>query len=93
MITKKEIKKLSELARVGLADSEAEKLQKDLVNILDFISKLKEAQVSEIEEEMPELRNVLRDDESPHESAENTAILMKQVPDQEKGYVKVKKIR
>ncbi len=80
VISKEEVKKLSMLARVGLAEKEIAEFQKDLDGILDFVSVLKEAphnnklyagQAPVPENIKEEARaNVFREDEAPHKSAE-----------------------
>lgn len=61
MISKEEVLKLAELARLKVSDEEAAALQKDISSILDYVG-----QVSHLEAgaaaESPAHRNVLRPD-------------------------------
>lgn len=62
MISKEEVLKLAELARVKLAEEEVSGLQKDISNILEYVG-----QVGAISEQgptllTPPLRNVMRED-------------------------------
>lgn len=81
---KPDIEKLALLARIKLTPKEKEKLQKEFEAILDYISKLKEVDVSGINDEevdrTTDLKNVMREDENFHKPAES------------KGYIKVKHI-
>ncbi len=79
MISEEEVKKLGMLARIGLSAREIPEFQKDLGSILDFVSVLKKAKVSEnIKQETR--ANVLREDEAPHKSAEHSEVLLQEVP-------------
>jgi len=49
MISKKEVKNIAALARIGVEEKELEKLSKDLSNVLDWIDQLKELDVKDIE--------------------------------------------
>lgn len=91
VISEEEVKKLSMLARVGLAEKEIAEFQKDLDGILDFVSVLKEAKIPEnIKEEAR--ANVFREDEAPHKSAEYSEVLLKEAPSREGTLIKVNKI-
>jgi len=65
MLTKEEVKHIAKLARLGLTEKEVEKYQKELSAILDYIGKLKEADVSGVEPTSHSvlLENVTRKDE------------------------------
>ncbi|MBU2109435.1 Asp-tRNA(Asn)/Glu-tRNA(Gln) amidotransferase subunit GatC [Patescibacteria group bacterium] len=83
-MVKIDIEKLALLARIKLTPKEKERLQKEFEDILNYISKLKEVDVSEISDEeagrTTDLKNVMREDENSHKPAEF------------KGYIKVKHI-
>ena len=49
MLSKEETQHIAKLARLGLSESEIEKYQKDLSAILDYVDKLKEADVGGID--------------------------------------------
>jgi len=91
MINKDEIKKLSSLARIKIPAGEIEKVQADLSKVVDFVSKIKKAPVKE-RVEVPEHRNILRQDDNSHQAGQYSEALLSQAPALEKGYVKVKKI-
>ena len=98
MISKNEIKKLAELARIHLSEKEEKELAKDLENILGYMEKLKEVDVSGVPEmtHAVDVRNVFREDAGPADSpsgsqaGKNDALLTEQFPEEERGYLKVK---
>lgn len=91
-----DIEKLALLARIKLTPKEKNKLQKEFEDILDYISKLKETDISKIDDKeigkTTELENIMRNDENPHEAGEFSEDLLKEAPSVENGYVKVKHI-
>jgi aspartyl-tRNA(Asn)/glutamyl-tRNA(Gln) amidotransferase subunit C len=62
MISKEEVLKLAELARLKLADTEVEGLQKDISNILDYVGQVSSASADAGKDTQPVVRNVLRED-------------------------------
>ena len=93
MLEIKDIEKLAKLARIELTAEEKEKLLKEVDPILGYVAQLKEV-VSSVSEEKKagELRNVMREDENPTESGQNTEIIVGEFPEKDKNYLKVKKI-
>lgn len=92
MIEKKDIENLAKLSRIELSDKEASSLTKDIENILGYVDQLKEVSVDLKDKKVGENRNVLREDENPHESEEFTRDILKEAPNTEDGYIKVKNI-
>ena len=93
MITVKEIEKLAALSRIKLGDDEKEGLRKDIDAILGYVGEIqKVSSVTGLEKKAGTLRNVMREDTSPHESGIFTEDIIKQAPAREGNYVKVKKI-
>jgi len=94
MISKEEVQHIAKLARLGLGPKEIEKLEKELSKILDFIAKLKEADISKVEatsHAIP-IENVMRDDQVKTEKSEVRKKLLEAAPTKKKRYVKVKSI-
>ena len=89
MISREDIKKLAELARIRLTEAEEKKLEKDLQSILAYVEKLKEVDVSGVPEmtHAVEAKNVFRADEP---AAREDILLTEQFPEEERGYLKVK---
>ena len=71
MISKEEIEHLKDLARVEFGEAETEKLAKDLGDILGYVEKLKDVDVSSVPEmthASGDVKNVFRKDgEVTHE--------------------------
>jgi len=94
MLSKSDIDKLAELARLGLADEEKAGLERDLSAILGYVDKLQEAKVEFtdelIDENLPV--NAMREDGEPHESGLYTEALLAQAPKRKGDYLVVKAI-
>ena len=92
MITKADIEKLAKLSRLKLSDAEKEKYAKDMDNILAYIAQINSVASKDVKPEAGAVRNVMREDDSFHESGIFTDALLKLAPRSESGRVKVKKI-
>lgn len=88
----KDVKRLSELARIDISDGEAKELLKDMDSILSYIGDIKEAITAEVLPESGVLRNVMREDGEPHKSGEYSKEILAEAPKTEKEYIKVKQI-
>lgn len=90
----KDLKNLAELSRIDMKESEMESLGKDFDSILEYIAQIKKVATDSGEEKaaVGALHNVMRDDEKPHESGLYTEDIVKNMPESEKGYLRVKKI-
>ena len=91
----KDIENLAQLARIELSDTEKKSLLKDLDSILGYVKQIEsldlanEGQTSLESRVMP--YNVWREDEiKPCEFSRD--LIMKQFPDSQDGFLKVKKI-
>ncbi len=91
MITKEEIKDLAALARMEIAEGEAEKLTKEVDSILEYVGQIKNA-TGEEKRVAPKLRNVLREDEVLNTPGEYTERILSNAPSREGEFLKVKKI-
>ncbi len=87
-----DVKKLSQLARIDMPESEAKELLEDMSSILNYVGEIKKASAEEIIPEAGKLRNVFREDREPHNSGEYTREILTLAPKTEKEYVKVKQI-
>ena len=95
MISKDEVQHIAKLARLGLAEKEVEKFQKELSSILDYFEKLKEVDVSGVEPTSHSLpvENVMRKDrETEKLKNRKTEKLLELAPETKDGYLKVKSI-
>jgi len=61
MISKEDILKLAQLARLEVSDEEVARLGKDMANILDYVSQVSQVAISS-DSEVPLVRNVMRED-------------------------------
>jgi len=97
MISKEDIKKLSELSRIEISDSEAEGLAKDIEPILEYVGQVKSV-AGDISNgvEFGPVKNVMREDGPPdgglNEPGTFSKELIAEFPKSENGYLKVKKI-
>ena len=101
MITKEEVKHIAKLARLGLNEKEVEKFRKELSKILDYIEKLKEVDISNVEptSHSIQVENVMRSDEFqianfklPGNREVGAKKLMELAPETKNGYLKTKPI-
>ncbi len=94
MIKKEEVHHVAQLARLGLTEKEIEKMQKDLSSILDYIEKLKEVDISNVDFFLSSanLRNVMREDEAKEKTKVKKEKLLELAPDIKEGYLKTKQI-
>ena len=92
MLTKEEVVKISEMARIELTDLEVEKFQKDLSSVLDYVDALKEVNTDglEIVSSVTGLENVMRTD-TP-KSIDYQEELMANAQERKDSYYKVKSI-
>jgi len=92
MIEKKDTEHLAKLSRIELKEDDIKGLTKDIENILGYVDQIKEANIEGSKTEAGVLRNVLREDEEPHESGIHTEKILKEAPDREGDFIKVKNI-
>ena len=94
MITREEVKKLADLARLKMSEAELDTLTTNFESILGYVSELKNAPVlgSEGGESEAGLINVLREDANPHEPGVYTPDLVKAFAKARENYLSVKPI-
>jgi len=94
MISKKEVKHIAKLARLGLTEKELDKMQKELSSILDYMKKLKKVNVSKVEptSHSVQLENVMREDEVKNIDPQAKKKSLKQASEIKDNYLKVKSI-
>ncbi len=91
MIEIKDIEKLASLARIDIKDSEKESLRTEINSILTYVGQIQSASGT-VEREIPEHRNVFRNDGEPHESGIHTEAILAEAPKRKGNYLEVKKI-
>jgi aspartyl-tRNA(Asn)/glutamyl-tRNA(Gln) amidotransferase subunit C len=94
MISKEEIKKLADLARIEIGDIEAEKLGGEMDAILGYVKVVSEfkAENDNGEKITDELVNVMREDQNSTAPETHSKDLIAEFPKSENNYLKVKKI-
>ncbi|MEK7566803.1 MAG: Asp-tRNA(Asn)/Glu-tRNA(Gln) amidotransferase subunit GatC [Patescibacteria group bacterium] len=92
MISSDDVKKMAKLARVELDAKEERDLARDLESVVGYIDKLKEVNISGIEDASHVFHvNDFREDLPPKEIFD-FAPLLDLAPEKERGFIKVKKI-
>lgn len=93
MISKEEVKKLAELSLLAVREDEIDRLAKEMDAILEYVKDVDAiASTQEEEDEKPELYNVYREDEITNDPGEYTERILKEMPETDEGYLRVKKI-
>lgn len=92
-ITREDVLKLAQLARLGLTDSEVEEFSTELTAILQYVEQLSGVDVSGLEptSQVTGLTNVTRNDEVKDYGYE-PKVLLKNVPVVENNQIKVKRM-
>ena len=91
-MTTEELKKLGELARVGMTDTELETIARDFDGILDYIKQLDAVDTSNAEPWYGTVTNIGRSDTPNPASSETHSIITTDLPDTVDGFLKVPKI-
>ncbi len=88
-----EIKKLALLSRIDLSNEEAESLREELENILGYVDQLSDVDTEGLEttSQVTGLTNQMRKDEIKDYGVDREDLL-KNAPDTQDGYIKVKKV-
>ena len=92
MLSREEVIKLAEMARIALSDAEIEKFQKDLSSVLDYVNVLQEVNTDglEIVSSVTGLENVTRPDVA--KLIDYQEEIMANAPEKKDRYYKVKSI-
>lgn len=92
MLSEEEVKKVAEMARIELTDSEVAKFQKDLSSVLDYVDVLQEVNTDglEIVSSVTGLENVTRPDVA--KLIDYQEEIMVNAPQTKDRYYKVKSI-
>ncbi|MFA6397721.1 MAG: Asp-tRNA(Asn)/Glu-tRNA(Gln) amidotransferase subunit GatC [Candidatus Paceibacterota bacterium] len=91
-----DVKKLAELSRIEMSESEMQELLLDMKSILGYIDQIQTLTDADSTQTNAgtelSLYNVMREDENPHESGINTEKILEESPDRDGNYFKVKQI-
>ncbi len=93
-LTKEDVQKISELARIGVTDEDITSYQKDLSAVLSYFEKLQEVDTDNVEEigHITGMTNVYRQDQAKEFDAEGKKIIHENMPQSQDGYIKVKSV-
>ena len=93
MATGEEVKKLAALARLSIPEAKLTAFAAEFDAILSYVSQLEALDVpTDLDSERPPLRNVMREDDAPHESGVYTEKLVAQFPERAGNALSVKQI-
>lgn len=92
MLSIKDVEKIAGLAKLSLADTEKERLTKELGQILEFVEKLGELDLKDVEatSHAVEVTNVFRSDEVASSSVRDQAL--EQAPEKDGNLFRVPRI-
>lgn len=91
-ITKEEVKKFAELARIKVEDGELDSLSAEMDAILEYVSQVSSVAGTVSESKQEETANTMRADENPNEPGAYSPELIAEFPKKQGNYLKVKKI-
>jgi aspartyl-tRNA(Asn)/glutamyl-tRNA(Gln) amidotransferase subunit C len=86
----KDVEKLAELAKIDLSKEEKEQILKDMEGILKYVKVIEGVKLDEVKREY-DTYNVWREDNIEQKEFSKESII-KQFPDSQDGFLKVKKI-
>ena len=98
-IDKKQVERIAELARINLNEEEKEKFAKELSRVLDYFKTIKKINTEDVAPtfQATGIENVLREDEEEKiEKRERDKMrerILKNVPEKENDYIKVKSVQ
>ena len=94
MLSKSEVQKIANLARIEITGEEAEKYSKELSDILVFVEKLNEADTEGVEPiaHITGAKNVIRDDKVVEYDDETKNNIIKNFPEKKDRFDKVKAV-
>ncbi len=100
MISKDEVKKMAELSLIAVEDLELDKLTEEITPVLDYVSEIDKFAVENGNDEYgkdnhdkkPESYNVMREDKVTNEGEEYTERMLREAPQTDGNYLRVKKI-
>ena len=94
MLSKEEVKKIANLARIEISEEEADKYATELSDILGFVEKLDEADTDGIEPiaHITGAKNVVREDKIIEYSEETKDNIIKNFPEKKDRFDKVKAV-
>lgn len=89
-----DVKRLANMSRIALSEEEVLTLRGEIESILAYVDTVQKVALPDGVASSPHLDvvNAMRDDTNSHESGIHTEELLKQAPDRDGDYLKVKKV-
>ena len=87
-----EIKKISALARIEMTEDEMSEMRGDIESVLNYVKMIMDVSSGENAPNAGIPRNVMREDENPHNSGEYSGDMLKAMPKTKNGCLKTPKI-
>lgn len=93
-ISEAEVRRIADLARIGLSDEDAEQFAEEMSAILGYVEKLGEVNTEGVPPaaQVSGQVNVMRSDEAKDFGAEGRKVLADNFPDQQDGFIRVRQI-
>jgi aspartyl-tRNA(Asn)/glutamyl-tRNA(Gln) amidotransferase subunit C len=92
-LTRGDIENLSILARIEVSEEEKDALANSLGSVISYVSEISKVVTEKDPKPVAgELRNVMREDGAPRQGGGFTDAILRNAPDTEDGYFKVKRI-
>jgi aspartyl-tRNA(Asn)/glutamyl-tRNA(Gln) amidotransferase subunit C len=94
LLSKDQVQKIANLARIEITDQEAEKYAKELSDILGFVEKLNEADTEGVEPiaHITGAKNMIREDRVIEASVETKDGIINNFPEKKERFDKVKAV-
>ncbi len=94
MLSEKDVLNVAKLARINLSEEEKEKMRKDLTLILDYIAKIRELDLKNVEPTFHtlEIKNKTREDRVREQNTSFSKKLIGLAPQKENGYIKIRSV-
>lgn len=92
MITRQDIQKLAELARIKISEAEADTLAPEAEAILGYVFDVGEVSAAGEGDAHTALTNVMREDGEPHASGAHTDAILAGAPTTKDGFIEVRKV-
>ena len=92
MVSKQDIQNLADLARIEIQEEEIESTREKMEGILQYVSEVQSITSADDKAlfEVPTLHNVFRKDGEPDTAGVYTDAILKNAPETEAGYIKVR---
>ncbi len=91
-IDNEQIKKVANMARLRIDDSELEGFSTDFDAIINYIDQISSVDVGDISSFQSRVKNVMREDDNAYEVDQFTDGILANAPETKDGYIKVKKV-